>query len=103
MAGGCPDCARAREWLTPIPESCPASPQRPTTTPSLSPQGPGARPTPFPMGVRPQPYECTVVVSMPCDDGVAIRPEDVTDALERMGAHVLQWHDENLLESGDDA
>lgn len=45
-----------------------------------------------------QPYECTVVLRMPADDGKRARPEDVTDVLGTLdGVEVIAWHDENLI------
>lgn len=48
-------------------------------------------------------YECTVVLSMPPDDGRATRPEDVTAALAEMGVEMVEWHDERLIGDEPDA
>jgi hypothetical protein len=44
-----------------------------------------------------KPYECTVVLRMPADDGHATRPADVTERLSDMGVEMVEWHDERLI------
>jgi hypothetical protein len=45
-----------------------------------------------------EPYECTVIIRMPADDGQAQRPEDVTEVLDNLpGVSVVEWHDERLI------
>lgn len=51
---------------------------------------------------KPEPYVCTVLLKMPTDDGRNTRPEDVTNALDDMLVEVLEWHDEDLLEHGEE-
>jgi uncharacterized protein with GYD domain len=49
------------------------------------------------VGVKPEPYRCTVLLEMPADNGVNTRPEEVVERLSEMGVEMLEWHDEDLI------
>ena len=50
----------------------------------------------------PKPYLCSVLIEMPADDGHNLRPEDVTAWLQDNGAHMWEWHDEDLISNKED-